>query len=216
LEKIVKNLKEKMQEIYSKSLPDNIPWNIRIPPKQLVELIESGKITPCTAVDLGCGAGNYSIWLAKKGFLVTGIDFSDKAVELASMQAEREKLKCNFIVGDLTDINFKPNLKFKFAFDWELLHHIFPEDRYTYFQNVASLLQKGGSYFSVCFSEKDPDFGGTGKYRKTPMGTTLYFSSDEEIEELLVDHFEIEYLATSEIAGKYGPHMAVVAFGYKK
>jgi SAM-dependent methyltransferase len=212
----MKNLKEKMQEIYSTSAPDNIPWNIQKPPTQLVELIDSGKISPCSVIDLGCGTGNYSLWLAKKGFQVTGIDFSEKAVELASIQAERENVNCKFIVGDLTDSYFKSNSKFSFAYDWEVLHHVFPEDRGTYFQNVVGMLDKGGAYFSICFSEKDPDFGGVGKFRKTPMETTLYFSSEEEIEDLLVEHFEIEKLTTTEIAGKYGPHMAIIAFGYKK
>ena len=212
----MKNLKEKMQEIYSNSPPDTIPWNIQSPPKQLVELIENIKIDPCSVVDLGCGTGNYSIWLAKKGFQVTGIDFSEKAIELATKQAEREKVDCNFVVSDLTGVDFMLNSEFEFAYDWEVLHHIFPEDRNAYLQNVVGLLKKDAAYFSVCFSEKDPDFGGEGKYRKTPMETTLYFSSEKEIEDLLIDHFKIEDVSTTEIAGKYGPHMAIVAFGYKK
>jgi 2-polyprenyl-3-methyl-5-hydroxy-6-metoxy-1,4-benzoquinol methylase len=210
------NLKEKMQEIYSKSPLKNIPWNIETPPTLLIELVEDGIVIPCSVIDLGCGAGNYSIWLAKRGFQVTGIDFSEKAIELASKQAERENVNCNFIVGDLTDKDFKSEFTFDFAFDWEVLHHIFPEDRDTYFRNVAGLLKKGAVYFSVCFSEKDPDFGGRGKFRQTPMETTLYFSSEEEIEDLLTSYFEIEKLTTAEIPGKYGSHIAVVAFGYKK
>ena len=113
------NLKDKMQQIYGNAAPDNIPWNIKHPPKQLVDLVEYGKVTPCSAVDLGCGLGNYAIWLARKGFQVTGIDFSEKAVELASKQAEREKVNCNFIVGDLTDKNFESTTIYEFAFDWE-------------------------------------------------------------------------------------------------
>jgi SAM-dependent methyltransferase len=210
------NLKDKMQQIYSNAPADNIPWNITHPPKQLVDLVECGKVTPCSAVDLGCGTGNYAIWLAKKGFQVTGIDFSEMAIELASKQAERENVKCKFQVGDLTDTDFKSNATYEFAYDWELLHHVFPDDRDTYIHNVVKILQKGASYFSVCFSEKDPDFGGEGKYRTTPMETKLYFSSEKEIEQLLGAHFEIEDLTTTEIAGKYGPHIAVVAFAYKK
>ncbi len=81
---------------------------------------------------------------------------------------------------------------------------------------MVKLLQKGATYFSVCFSEEDPDFGGAGKYRKTPMDTMLYFSSEKEIEQILEAHFEITEFSTIEIAGKYGPHMAVVAIASKK
>jgi cyclopropane fatty-acyl-phospholipid synthase-like methyltransferase len=210
------NLKDKMEQIYENAPPDNIPWNIKHPPKQLVELVESGKVIPCSAVDLGCGSGNYAIWLAKKGFHVTGIDFSNKALELAHKQAEQENVHCTFLEADLTNADFKPNTKYDFAYDWEVLHHVFPEDRERYIQNVDKMLQKGGTYFSVCFSEQDPDFGGKGKYRTTPMDTKLYFSSENEIEQLFTTYFEIKELTTIEIAGKYGPHMAVVALATKK
>jgi SAM-dependent methyltransferase len=210
------NLRDKMEQIYGNTPPDKIPWNIKQPPKQLVELVERGKVTPCRAIDLGCGAGNYAIWLATKGFQVAGIDFSEKAVELARKQAGRENVNCTFMVGDLTDTDFKADTEYEFAYDWEVLHHVFPDDRDTYIRNVVKILQKGATYFSVCFSEEDPDFGGEGKYRKTPMDTMLYFSSEKEIEQILEAHFEIKELTTTEISGKYGPHMAVIAFASKK
>ncbi len=58
------NLKDQMEQIYGSNLPDKIPWNIKQPPKQLVELVECGKVFPCRTIDLGCGTGNYAIWLA--------------------------------------------------------------------------------------------------------------------------------------------------------
>ena len=210
------NLKDKMEQIYGTAPVDKIPWNIKQPPRQLVELVESGKIAPCLTVDLGCGTGNYAIWLARKGFHVTGIDISEKAVDLARKLAEQEEVECMFRVGNLTDTDFTVDNEYEFAYDWEVLHHVFPEDRYTYIQNVSRLLHKGAKYFSVCFNEQDPDFGGKGKYRKTPMETTLYFSSEKEIEQILDAHFEIKELTTTEIAGKYGPHKAVIAFAVKK
>jgi 2-polyprenyl-3-methyl-5-hydroxy-6-metoxy-1,4-benzoquinol methylase len=210
------NLKEKMEQIYKTEHPEKIPWNITHPPKPLVELVETGKVMPCKAIDLGCGIGNYAIWLAQKGFQMSGIDFSESAIQLASNKARLENLNCDFIVGDLTDKKFNLNSKYEFAYDWEVLHHIFPEDRDTYFHNVVNLLQKGASYFSVCFSEMDQEFGGKGKYRTTPMETTLYFSSESEIEISLEPYFEIESLTTIEIEGKYGSHSAVVVLAIKK
>ncbi len=78
---------------------------------------------------------------------------------------------------------------YEFAYDWEVLHHVFPETRDTYTRNVVKLLQKGATYFTVCLSEEDQDFRGDGKCRKTPMETSLYFSSEKEIEQLLDVHF---------------------------
>jgi len=125
-------------------------------------------------------------------------------------------MNCNFIssdgLGDMAEIQDT----FDFAYDWELLHHIFPEDRKTYINNVHRLLNPEGIYLSVCFSEKSPEFDSAGKYRKTPLDTVLYFSSESEIVSLVEPLFEIEELETVEIEGKYGPHIAVYAFLRKR
>ena len=90
-----------------------------------------------------------------------------------------------------------------------------PEDRETYARNVASLLNPGAVYFSICFSEEDPQFGGTGKIRMTPIGTVLYFSRESEIRELFSPYFTIQDLTTIEVEGKPGPHKAVSLFAYR-
>ena len=209
------NLQEQMNQIYGNTPLDRIPWNIQDPPDLLVEAVESGKVIPCRAVDAGCGAGNYAIWLATKGFQVTGIDCSEKAIEIARDLARQKGVDCEFLVGDLLSPDFEPGLVFELAYDWEVLHHVFPEERGIYIDNISKMLKQGGSYLSVCLSEQDPDFGGEGKYRKTPMNTTLYFSSEEEIRNLLAANFAIKDLRTVQIAGKYGPHMAVMVLAVK-
>ena len=101
---------------------------------------------------------------------------------------------------------------FEFAYDWELLHHIFPEQREHYVRNVHRILRPGGKYLSVCFSKRDTQFGGSGKFRRTPLGTTLYFSSEEELRDLFRPFFTITELETREIPGKYAPHLAICSF----
>ncbi len=125
-------------------------------------------------------------------------------------------MKCNFFIGDI--LNDLENLgeTFDFAYDWTLLHHIFPEERNRYVRNVYEILNPHGKYLSVCFSEKDTFFEGKGKYRKTPLGTTLYFSSEEELRVLFESYFKIEELNTIEIKGKFGPHIVNYAFMIKK
>ena len=53
-------LKDTMDSIYLERELGSIPWNLETPPAVLVELVESGWVRPCAAVDLGCGAGNYA------------------------------------------------------------------------------------------------------------------------------------------------------------
>ncbi|MDP8206420.1 MAG: class I SAM-dependent methyltransferase [Candidatus Electryonea clarkiae] len=206
------NLREQMEQVYRDMPLDSIPWNLPDPPAMLVEAIESGKIKPCKAVDMGCGAGNYAVWLAKHGFDVTGIDISERAIAYARDMAIRNGVSCSFEAADLLRDMKKFHEHFDFAYDWEVLHHIFPEDRESYLSNVHNLLRQDGMYFSICFSEKNSDFGGEGKYRKTPIDTTLYFSSKDELRDLFDPLFHICELNTVEIKGKYNPHLVNVAW----
>ncbi len=204
-------------EIYRNLPLDKIPWNIETPPQALVQLVESGKVKPCKTIDLGCGAGNYAIYLAGKGFDVTGVDISPKAIELARVNAKKKKVKCEFLVADvLGDLPKTVKQSFNFAYDWEFLHHIFPDRREEYVKNVHGVLCPGGKLFSVCFSEKDPEFGGVGKYRETRLGTVLYFSSEHELDNLFSPYFTIIELKTIEIRGKSVSHFVNYAFMERK
>jgi SAM-dependent methyltransferase len=205
-----------IDRIYRNVPLDKIPWNSATPPDALVELVESKRVLPCRAVDLGCGAGNYAIYLAAQGFDVTGVDSSPAAVKIATEHAWRQGVRCRFIVADLIGDLHELQERFDFAFDWEFLHHIFPDDRQTYVRNVARVMNRGAPYLSVSFSETDPQFGGTGKFRTTPIGTTLYFSSESELRDLFSPLFLIHELKTIEVSGRFGPHRAVYVLSERR
>lgn len=112
------------------------------------------------------------------------MDSAPTAIKRAKENAAKKGVECTFLVadvlGDLEDVTST----FDFAYDWELLHHIFPEQRQQYVANVHRLLNPKAKYLSLCFNERDPAFGGVGKYRRTPLGTVLYFSSESELRAL--------------------------------
>jgi SAM-dependent methyltransferase len=205
-----------MDKIYRESPLNKIPWIYETPPDSLVDLINRGEIKPCKAVDFGCGAGNYAIYLANEGFDMTGIDISPSAISIAKKRAIEKGVKCNFIVADILGNIGDLKDKFDFAYDWELLHHIFPEKREKYVENVYKLLNPKAKYLSVCFSEEDPCFGGQEKYRETPLGTVLYFSSINELRNLFEPYYRIIELKKIEIRGKPVPHIAIYAFLERK
>jgi SAM-dependent methyltransferase len=205
-----------IDNIYRKKSPEEIPWNIEEPPQALVELIEGGKLQPCKTLDLGCGIGNHAIYLAAKGFDVTGVDISPTAIGFAKEKSREKGVRCHFIVADVLGGMREVKETFDFVYDWELLHHIFPEQREKYVQNVFGKLNPNGHYLSVCFSEKDTQFGGSGKCRKTSLGTVLYFSCEDEVKALFEPYFHIDELRTIEISGKSAPHLAIFAFMVKR
>jgi len=60
-------------------------------------------------LDVGCGTGNFSIKLAYKGALVTGIDISEKMLRTADKKAKQEKLNINFVKMDSQNLQFPDN-----------------------------------------------------------------------------------------------------------
>ena len=200
-----------LDEIYRTIPLRDIPWNNEQPPEVLVDLVESRTITPGRTVDFGCGAGNNSVYLARQGFTVTGIDLSPTAIALARENARRQGVECRFVAADVTGDLPEFQGTFDFAFEWELLHHLFPEQRARYVPNVWASLRPGGRYLSLCFSEQDRQFGGKGKIRKTTIGTVLYFSSEAELRDLFSPRFKILDLRTISVRAKRGSHLAVCA-----
>jgi len=197
-----------MNDIYMRMSLRDIPWNIEAPPAELVALVEGGIIAPCKIIDLGCGAGNYSRYLAGKGFDVTGVDISTEAIRIARSLAEADKLDCRFISADLSeDLPEDFPGGFDFAFEWEVLHHILPGEREKYIRNVQSLLNPGARYLAVCFHENNSTFERTGKFLTTRLGTRLYFSNEDELKDLYSPYFTILELRMTEIQGKAGRHL---------
>lgn len=60
-------------------------------------------------IDIGCGTGNFSIKLAKRGCHVTGIDVSEKMLKIARKKACEQKLNIDFINMDVKDLKFADN-----------------------------------------------------------------------------------------------------------
>jgi SAM-dependent methyltransferase len=209
-------IKEEMDKIYSSMDLDTIPWNFETPPAILQDLIKSNVLSPCKIIEFGCGTGNYVRYFSKMDFDATGVDISEKAIEIAKELAQKAGVNCEFIAADVLGNMSEIKRKYDFVYDWELLHHIYPEDRNKYIENVHRLLRSQGRYLSVCFSEASTQFGGVGKYRKTPMGTVLYFSNEAEIELLFSRLFYIVELKSVDIQGKQGVHKAIYALMRRK
>ena len=55
------------------------------------------------ALDLACGEGRNAIWLARRGWTVTGVDFSDTAIAKARHLAEKAQVSVNWVCEDVID-----------------------------------------------------------------------------------------------------------------
>ena len=76
-------------------------WDVGRPSSELKKAVEEGTLKPCRAVVLGCGTGTNAIYLAGKGFEVTGIDIAPTALMRARQKARKAEVKVRFLLADV-------------------------------------------------------------------------------------------------------------------
>ena len=92
-------------------------------------------------LDVGCGAGFFSILLAKEGHQVTGIDLTPDMIKNARLLAEEEKVSCEFQVMDAENPEFQEE-----TFDVVISRNLtwtLPHVQHAY-QEWIRVLKKGG------------------------------------------------------------------------
>ncbi|MFQ6089521.1 MAG: class I SAM-dependent methyltransferase, partial [Candidatus Methanofastidiosia archaeon] len=135
------------------------PWDIGGPRPELVRLVESGKLEPCKAIDLGCGIGENVIYLTQQGFKATGVDISPRAIAKARRKAKSAGVSPTFLVGDVTNLT-EVEGSFDLVVDNGCLHSLLSSTaREGYVQTVLCLTKPGSKYFLRCFVRQGR-FGG--------------------------------------------------------
>lgn len=120
------------------------PWEIG-PRQELVELVASGALRPCRAIDLGCGTGANAIFLAQHGFEVTGVDFAPAGIEKATRAAADAGVAVDFVVDDLTDLRHTRG-PFEFLLDYGVLDDLRRPQRQLYVRSVLPLTHPGSRF----------------------------------------------------------------------
>ncbi len=122
--------------------PARVPWEMNRPHPPLVDLVHQGDITVGRALDIGCGVGTQSIFLAQNGFQVDGIDFQAAAIDHARKRAEDEGLDIHFEVGDVgAAVERGP---YDLIFDRGCFHSLSDGLKRAYADNVSQWLSPGG------------------------------------------------------------------------
>jgi SAM-dependent methyltransferase len=129
------------------------PWDTEVTPPEVIELVEGGSFPPGRALDLGCGTGTNSIYLARHGWEVVGVDFSVLAIRRARRKARQAGVDCQFHHGDVTDLSFLAE-PFDLALDIGCLHSLPPEAWGRYAAGAARLVRPGGLYLLYAFAPR--------------------------------------------------------------
>ena len=167
----------------------DLPWDTGEPDEQLVRFVGGGGVPAGRALEVGCGTGTNSVWLAEHGFSVLGLDVSPLAIEAANARVAGRELDCRFEVQDflLEAVAGEP---FTFAFDRGCLH-VFDDaaTRARFAERVAGLLAPDGLWLSLIGSTEGAPRE-EGPPRRTARDVTSAIEPALEILELRSIAFE--------------------------
>jgi len=132
-------------------------------------------MAPGRALDLACGAGRNAVWLAERGWTVTGVDFSDVALENARRLAAERGVEVEWVEGDL--LEWRPSGEFDLV---AVLYLQLPaEERRAVLARAAAAVAPGGTLLVVGHDLQNLNGGHGG-----PKDPAVLFTPDDVAAEL--------------------------------
>jgi SAM-dependent methyltransferase len=169
------------QEMFYKraKTPKDVPWHRDTPDGFIQEVVEArGK--PGRALDLGCGTGVFSVWLAKRGYEVTGLDFIPRAIEMSRARAAAESVQVNWVNTDL--LEWTAPARFDVVVDSGCLHSLIGGDVRRYKGQLLRWLAPGGDYVLGHFGKRHRlDWRPVGPTRRTREQLVGLFAPELEV-----------------------------------
>lgn len=146
-------------------------WDRREPVDDLVQLVEGNRrLPPGRALDIGCGTGTETVYLATHGWDATGVDMVPKALAMARRKAAAAGVSPRFIEGDATRLqDFGVGGDYDLVLDFGCFHTLPADRRDAYVDSVSAAAASGATFLL---------FGFTRPPRMAPMRAGL---STEEV-----------------------------------
>ncbi len=162
----------------SANSPEDLPWSHTDPTDYLTDAV-SERPEPGRALDVGCGTGTDSVFLASQGWDVTGIDFVADALAMAQKRAEAASVSPTFVQADVT--TWSSDTPFDLIVDRGCLHNFNDEGRLAYRDRLLEWIAPGGDYILVHFNKRHfLDWRPIGPRRKPAQEILSFFTPEFE------------------------------------
>lgn len=141
------------------------PWEIGRPQPALTKLFDAGEVNG-SVLDAGCGTGELTLFAASRGLPAIGVDSSPKAIAIARARATARDIHgARFEVGDALDLSFL-GTRFDTVLDSGVLHVFDDGARARYVESIRHVLNTGGRYHLLVFSDAQPGKWGPRRVRR--------------------------------------------------
>jgi SAM-dependent methyltransferase len=133
------------------------PWDVGRPQPAVARLAAEGGFAGAV-LDVGCGTGENVLHLASLGLPVLGVDVAETALAIARAKAEERGIEVGFAAADALQLR-RLGRRFATVLDCGLFHTLDGEERPGYVASLASVTERDGTLYVLCFSDVGPDLG---------------------------------------------------------
>lgn len=136
-------------------------------------------------LDLGCGLGRHSVYMAQKGFRVAAVDLSDYGIHHLKDWAAKENLPIQTAVCNMLNLPFE-DCRFDCILAYNVIYHTDTAGFLKAVDEIRRVLKPGGEVFLTLLSKNTWSFQRAGQYKRIDGNTLL---RDEEETGKSVPHF---------------------------
>jgi SAM-dependent methyltransferase len=159
------------------------------PLRQLRELLEGPQaIAPGRVLDLGCGMGRATIYLAQLGWKATGIDAVGRALRVARRRAATAGIEVEFVEGDITQLDRAGIVgPFDLFLDLGCFHILSDQERRRYGESIARAATANARLILFAFGHNKHFLGPRGAERDdierslAPDWTIVWSTPEKEL-----------------------------------
>lgn len=146
-------IKQYYQHSYNNQKPAFHEWTAGTANPELVNLVYENKIKPNSKIlEIGCGLGTESVFLAIRGMDVTAIDIAESALSTAKKFSDAYEVNVNWKVADILSVQLDE--KYDVITDQGCFHHLTDDERAKYVKQISKFLKDDGMFILRCFSDK--------------------------------------------------------------
>jgi SAM-dependent methyltransferase len=153
-------------------------WDVGRPCSHLAKAVENKIFRPGRAIVFGCGSGTNAIYLASKGFEVTGVDVAPTALTIAAEKAQKAGVEVDWMLADVVTLPKLP--PYDLIFDRGCYHHICQYDSPGYVESLRRLSRTGTRAMILAGSPADGRRGGPPRIEEETIRRDFTTSFDFE------------------------------------
>lgn len=161
-------------------------WRLFVAPFCAAQEIDP---TGMTCLEIGCGAGRETVFLARQFANVIALDVSDAMIEQARQHVTADNVR--FVRGSGVNLDVVENVSVDFVYSFIVFQHIpDPEIQYAYLRDVARVLKPGGWFMIHLYGDEDGYAVRLAKWRERVEAHDLRGWSEAAWRELENNRFE--------------------------